>query len=91
MNSFLEVDELKTAGFSDEAELNGVPSGTQLHDAHWNLSSLVHSAAILLLILLPQNSPFELGPELGPDGLPLELGLERGPDGLPLELGLWRL
>ena len=73
-NSRLDVDELKTGGLSDEPELNGVFSGTHLHEAHWNLSSLVHSAAILLLILLPQNDPVLDGPdELGPL-LPDELG-----------------
>ena len=87
MNSRFSVDDLKTGDFSAESGWNGVPSGTQLHEAHSNLSSLVHLAAILLLMLLPQNSPFESGPEIGPDHGPDGLPLERGPDGLPLELG----
>jgi hypothetical protein len=62
-NSFLEVDDEKTGGLSDEPALRGVFSGTQRHELNWNLSSLVHSAAILLLILLPQNEPVDDGPE----------------------------
>ena len=62
-NSLLEVDELKTGDLSEDSLLTGVSLGTQLHEPYWNLSSLLHLAAILLLILLPQNDPVDDGPE----------------------------
>ena len=67
INSFLDVDDENTAGFSDESALAGVALGTQLHELCLNLSSLVHLAAMLLLILLPQNEPVDDGPECLPE------------------------
>ena len=65
-NSLLDVEDENTGGFSDELVLAGVSFGTQLHDPCLNLSSLLHSAAILRLILLPQKDPVEEGLEDGP-------------------------
>jgi len=78
-NSLLEVDELKTGGFSEDPALTGVWWWTQLHELCWNLSWLLHLAAILLLILLPQNDPVDEGPDDGPEGLPLDDGPWWGP------------
>jgi hypothetical protein len=63
MNSFLDVDELKTGDFSEDSGVTGTSLWTQLHDECWNLSSLVQRAATLLLIALPQNEPVDEGPK----------------------------
>ena len=63
-NSLLDVDELKTGGLSADPALLGVSLCTHLHDLCWNLSWLAHLAAILLLILLPQNDPVDDGPKI---------------------------
>ena len=62
-NSLLDVDELKTGFFSADSGVTGTFLWTQLHDECWNLSSLVHLAATLLLIALPQNEPVDEGPK----------------------------
>jgi hypothetical protein len=61
MNSLLDVDDEKMAGLSELPELNEVSSGTHEQEAYWNLSSLVHSAAIRFLIPDPQNDPVDDG------------------------------
>ena len=63
-NSLLDVEELKTGDFSEDSGVAGTSLWTHLHDECWNLSWLVHLAAILLLIALPQNDPVDEGPKI---------------------------